>query len=90
MRVELGVAEFGGDALFEPLRDEVLEALGLLVHFVPGIVEDLVEEGLDEAMMADDLEGAFLSGFRELHAVVLFVDDQGWAEGGEFLEHVSH
>ena len=76
VRVELGMAELGGDALLEALGDEVLEALGFLMDFVPGVVEDFVEEGFDEAVVADDLEGALLSGLRELDAVVLLVDDE--------------
>jgi hypothetical protein len=89
MRIELGVAELGGDALFEALGDEVFEALCFLVNFVPGIVEDLVEEGLEEAMMADDLEGALLSGLRELDAVMLLVDDERWLLRGQLLQHVG-
>ena len=89
MRVELGIAELGGDALFESLGDEVLEALGLLVHLFHGVVEDLVEEGLDEAMMADDLERAPLAGRRELHAAVASRSRRGAVPRGELLEHVG-
>ena len=62
VRVELRVAELGGDALFESLGDEVFEALGLLVHFVPGVAEDLVKEGFEQSMVANDFESALLSG----------------------------
>jgi hypothetical protein len=77
--VEGGMAELGGDALLEALGDEVFEALGLFVDLFDGVVEDLVEEGLDEAMVADDFECAALAGGREQDAPVAFVFDQGWA-----------
>jgi len=89
MGVELRVAKLGGDALFKALGDEVLEALGFLMDLVPRVVEDSVEEGLDEAMVANDLEGALFSGFGEPDAVVLLVDDHGWLRGGELLQHVG-
>ncbi len=56
------MAELGGDALLEALGDEVFEALGLLVHLFDGVVEDLVEEGLDEPVVTHDLERAALAG----------------------------
>ncbi len=62
VRVDLGVAEFGGDALFEALGDEVLEAFCLFVDLFDGVVEDLVEEGLDEAVVAHDFERAAFAG----------------------------
>jgi hypothetical protein len=89
MRIELGVAELGGDALFEALRDEMFEAFGLLMHLVPGIVEDLMEESFDEAMVANDLESSLLSGFGERYAVVLLVDDKWRLLRGELLQHVG-
>ena len=61
VRVELGMTELGGDALLEALGDEVFEAFGFEMDFVPRVVEDLVEEGLEEAVMSDDLEGSLPS-----------------------------
>ena len=89
MGVGGGMAEFGGDALFEALGDEVFEALGLFVELFDGVVEDFVEEGLDEAVMADDFEGAAAAGGREQDAAVAFVLDEGLGGGGELLEHVG-
>ena len=90
VRVKLGVAELGGDALFEPLGDEVFEALGLLVHLVPGVAEDLVKKCFEQPMVANDFERAFLSGLGKLHAVVLLVHHQGRFKGGKLLQHVGH
>jgi hypothetical protein len=89
VRIEFRVAELCGDALFEPFGDEVLEAFCFLVDLVPWIAEDLVEEGLDETMVADDFEGALATGLGEFDAMVFAVDHHGGLGGGEFLEHVG-
>ena len=52
VRVELGVAELGGDPLGELVGEHVLEQLGLLVDEVPGDVEHLDEEQLEQAVVA--------------------------------------
>ena len=83
------MAELGGDALLEAFRDEVFEAFGLLMDFVPGIVENLMEEGFEEAVMADDLKGAPFSRLGELYSVVLLIDDERRFLQGELLQHVG-
>lgn len=55
VRIELRVAELRGDSFFEPLGDEMLQPLGFVVNFLERIIENLKQEGFDEAMMADDL-----------------------------------
>ena len=67
----------------------MLEALGFVVDFLDGIVEDLVEEGLDQPMMADDFEGALASCAGEADAAVALVIDERALGGGEFLNHVG-
>lgn len=75
--VEGWIAKLGGDALFEALADEMLEALGLVVDLVEGVIEDLEEEGFEEAMVAEDLEGAETAGFGEADAAVALVVHKG-------------
>src|SRR5206468_683341 len=75
--VKLRVSELGGDALFESLGDEVLEALGLLVHFVPRVAEDLMKKSFEQSMVTNNFESALLSGLGELDAAVLLVDHKG-------------
>ena len=41
-------------------------ALGLLVHLVPGDVEDVGKEALDQAVAADDLAGVLAAAVGEL------------------------
>ena len=56
VRVELWMAQFRGDALFKPLRDEMFEALRFFVDLFERVVQDLVEECFNEAMMAQHLK----------------------------------
>ena len=58
MRIEFRVPEFGGDAFFESLRDEMFEALCLLMHFFYRVVEHLVKKGLDEPMVTQHFQSA--------------------------------
>ena len=76
VRVELRVAELLGDPALELLRDVVLEHLGLVVDSIPRHLERLGEEGLDQAVVADDLEGDALTGRGQGDAVVRLVADQ--------------
>ena len=48
------VADRGAHPLLEHRRHRVLDALGLLVHLVPGDAEDVGEEALDQPVAADD------------------------------------
>ncbi len=54
--VELRVPEFISDPLLKTLRDEVLQALGFIVNFVDGVIQHLEKKGLDQAVMANDLQ----------------------------------
>ena len=50
--IGVGIAQFGGDPVFEPLGYEVLQTLGLLMHLIPRIPEKLMQEPFEEAMVA--------------------------------------
>ena len=75
------------------LGDEVLEALGFVDGLRPdGIVEDLVEEGLEQPVVADDLEGApaFLPAGQALTPRWRLVDRRdGGSAAASFLQHVG-
>ena len=51
VRIELWMSQLRGDALFEPLRDEMFEVLRFLVNLFDGVVQHFIEECLDQAMM---------------------------------------
>lgn len=87
--VAVGVTELGGDAGLEALGDEVFQALGLVVQLVQVVVEHAMKEGLDETVMADDLEGTAATQRREADAAVALVVDKRVLGGGELLQHVG-
>jgi len=51
--------------MFQPFR--------LIVNFVPRVVEEIMEEALQQAVVAKDLQSAHPAGCRQTHAVMLFV-----------------
>ena len=58
MGVAVGVAELGRYAGFEALGDEVFQAFGFVVQLVDFVVEHPMQEGLDEAVVPNDLQCA--------------------------------
>ena len=56
MGVELGGAEHLVDPLDQPLADRVLQSLRLVVHLPQLQADDLVQEGLQQAVAAHDVE----------------------------------
>jgi hypothetical protein len=56
MRVELWVTQLCSNALFEPLRDEMFQALSFLVDPFERVLQDFVEECFDQAMMTQHLK----------------------------------
>jgi hypothetical protein len=85
VRVVRREAERSVDPLLQLLRDDVLEALGLVVHVVDVQPERLGEVELQETVVADHLERDLLAGRRQRDAAVRLVHRQ--AERGELLHH---
>jgi hypothetical protein len=67
----------------------VLQALGLVVQLVDLVVEHAMQEGLDEAVVTDDLEGAAAARGREPDTAVALILDQRILRRGQFLQHVG-
>ena len=53
--------QFCGDALFETLRNEMFQPFGLVMDLFDGIVQDLIEKCLQQAVMAQDLQRSSLA-----------------------------
>ena len=87
MRIGFRIAQFRRDAIFKPLRDEMFQPFGLVVNLVPRVVEEIMEETLQQAVMAKNLQSAHLSGRCQTHAVVLFVFHERRLLRRELLEH---
>jgi len=65
----------------------MLQAFGFVVHFIPGKIENIVQESLEQAMMALNFQSPPLTQFREDNSVVLLIFHERWAFGGKLLEH---
>ena len=77
MRIDFGIAQDRGHAIFKALGDEVLQPFRLLVHFVPGVLQNVVQEQLQQTMVPDQLPRAAFAGRGEADAAVLFIDAPG-------------
>src|SRR5436190_1090613 len=81
-------AEQFEDSSLHPLRDHMLESLGLVVDLVPGVAQHLDQEHLEQAVVADELEGDLPAFLGELLAAVPVVLDQALC--GEPRDHLAY
>jgi len=51
--IEFRMSKLRGDAFLKPLGDEMFEPLSLFMNFVHRVIQDFVEKGLDQPMMAE-------------------------------------
>ena len=68
-----GMPKLGGNTFFKSLGDEMLQTLGLFMHFVDWIIEHLVEKCLDQPMVTHDLERSLLPRCGEQNAAMPLV-----------------
>ncbi len=68
----------------------MFQPFGLVMNLVPRIVEEIMEEALQQTMVAKNLQSAHLPGRCQTHTVVLFVFHERWLLRGELLEHSRH
>ena len=76
VRIEPWVAQLYGDPFLEPFRDEMFEPLRLLMNLFDRVVEYFIQECLEEAMVAQDLQRASLARRREANPAMLLVLDK--------------
>jgi hypothetical protein len=65
----------------------VLQTFRFVMHFIPGKIENIVQESFEQAMMALNLQSPSLTQFSEDDSMVLLVFHKRWPLAGEFLEH---
>lgn len=87
MRVYVGIAQFRGDAIFEPLGNKVFEPLGFVVNFVPRVSKHIVKEALEQPVMAKNFESSPGARRRQDHSMMLLVFDEGVILRCELLKH---
>jgi hypothetical protein len=73
MRIDFGIAEDRRNPIFKSLRDEVLKPFCFLVHFVPGILQDVVKESFQQAMVSDQFPRPPFAGRAQSDASVFFI-----------------
>ncbi len=74
--IELGTAKELEDPLLHPFGDHVLQALGLVVHLVQAVAEDLNEEHLEQPVVPDQLQCNLAPVAGQLLAAVPVVLDK--------------
>ena len=90
MWISLRIPQFRRDAIFKPLRNEMFQPFRLIVNLVPGVVEEIMEETLQQTMVAKNLQSSHLPGRRQTHATMLFVLHRGGLLCSELLQHSSY
>ena len=50
--IEFRMSKLCGDAFLEPLGDEMFKPLSFFMNFLHGVIQDFVEKGLDQPVMA--------------------------------------
>src|SRR5579862_3678752 len=86
--IEFRMAKLRGDAFLEPFGDEMFKPFSLLMNFFHRIIENLVEIGLDQPMMAEYFQCAAPSFRRQSNTAPLFVFHIRWSSRSELLQHV--
>ena len=74
MRIDLRIAENRGNSIFKPLRDEVLQPLRFFMHFVPGVLQNVVKKQLQQTVMSDQFPRPAFAGRAEPDASVLLIE----------------
>ena len=90
VRVDFGVAENGGDPIFETLRDEVFQPLGLVMDLVPGILQNVMQEEFQEAVMPHQFPRPPFPRGRKPDTSVLLVRNECGPLRCESLKHSGH
>jgi len=65
----------------------MLQTLGLIVDLIPGVLEDVVQEQLQEAVMTHKLPSAAFPGRGQANSAMLLILNQRWTLAGQLLEH---
>ena len=65
----------------------MLQPFCLIVNLVPRVVEYIMEEALQQTMVAKNLQGSHLPTCRQTHAMMLFVFHEWRLLRSELLEH---
>ena len=68
----------------------MLQTFRFVMHFIPGKIENIVEESFEQAMMALNLQSPSLTQFCKNHSMVFLVFHKRWPLAGKLLEHAGN
>ena len=90
VRIDFRIAQNRGDSIFKSLRDEVFQPFCFLVHFVPGVLQNVVKKQFQQAVVPDQFPRPPFAGRREPDTSMLFIQNQGRALRRQLLKHSGH
>lgn len=73
MWVDLRIAENSRHSIFKSFRNKVLKPLGFLMHFVPGILQNIVKKQFQQAVMPDQFPRSPFARGSEPGAPMFFI-----------------
>ena len=62
VRIGFGIAQFGRDTILQLFGNEMLQTLGFFVNLFPRVIENIVKEPFQKAMVPHDLQCALPAG----------------------------
>lgn len=65
----------------------MFQTLRFVVHFIPGKIENIVQESFEQAVVALNLQSPPLTQLCQDDSMVFLVFHKRWPIAGEFLEH---
>ena len=90
VRIDFRIAEDRRDPIFKSLRDEVFQPFCFLVHFVPGVLQNVVKKQFQQTVVPDQFPRPPFASRSEPDASVFFIQNQGRALRRELLKHSGH
>ena len=79
VRVDFRIAEDRRNPIFESLRDEVFQSFCFLVHFVPGVLQNVVKKQFQQTVVPDQFPRPPFASRSEPDTSVFFIQNQGRA-----------
>ena len=87
--VDFGIAEDCRNPILKPFRDEVFQPFCFLVHFVPGVLQNIVKKQFQQTVVPDQFPRPPFASRTEPDTSVFFIQNQDRALRREFLKHSS-
>ncbi len=87
VRVCFRITQLGGNAVLKLFGDEMLQSLRFFMNLVPRIVEHVVKEAFEQAMVANHFQCTPSTSCRKAYPAVLLITDEGGLLSCQPLHH---